>query len=102
MLWPSPLAASAVGVVFLSSWIWEHSKQPLTFESWTKNRPNTKEHNQDDCVLMDCVNHKYEWLDVSCVDDFTEDRKVSFICQKSHIDVETTTEALTTTSELAG
>ena len=45
---------------------------------------------------MDCVGHNCDWLDVSCVDDVAEDHRVSFICQKSHIEVPTTTEAQTT------
>ena len=45
---------------------------PLTFESWMPNRPNVKEHNQDDCALMDCKKHDCDWLDVSCTDDVND------------------------------
>ena len=70
---------------------------PLTFASWKPGRPNVKEHNEDDCALMDCQNHKCDWLDVSCTDDVTDQNfDISFICQKLHKEIKTTTTPTTT------
>ena len=89
--------------VLILSWIWEHSALPLTFESWIPKHPNVKEHNQDDCLLMDCEKHDCDWLDVPCTDDVSEHNfKISFICQKSHEKDDTTTVPLTTTSLFPG
>ena len=87
---------------FYYSWIWEHSDEPLTFDSWMPNRPNEKEHNLDDCTLMDCKNHSCDWIDVSCTDELRERHPISFICQKLHDEVVTTMSPFTTTHIFPG
>ena len=84
------------------SWIWEHSKVNVSFAYWLPNRPNTEEHNQDDCAVMDCnENDQCLWLDRPCYQNDTQlndneittttgtkaakevpDVDISFICQK--------------------
>ena len=76
---------------------------PLTFESWMPNRPNVKEHNQDDCAMMDCQKHHCDWLDVPCTDDVADHKfNISFICQKSHEETKTTTTPVSTTPFFPG
>ena len=85
---------------FYCSWIWEHSDEQLTFQSWMSNRPNEKEHNLDDCTLMDCENHSCDWIDVSCTDNYENGHSTSFICQKSRNEVVTTKNPITTTTHI--
>ena len=72
---------------------------PLTFINWKDNHPNVKEHNQDDCALMDCKSHDCVWLDVPCTSGVSH---LSFICQKPHVEVDTWTTPVTTTPSFTG
>jgi len=84
------------------NWIWEHSQVEVIFESWMPNTPNTKEHNQDDCALMDCGSHKCDWADTSCFENVTKKYNVSFICQKNNEQEPSTTTPATTTPDFPG
>jgi len=79
-------------------WFWMTSRIPVSYTSWSGKRPNFQNGNSDDCILLDCSNGNSDclWRDDSCHEDKLGPYSTSFICQKNHQDVTSTTETIPT------
>jgi len=62
-------------------WVWQHSREELTYSNWRRHRPVTTFGNDKDCVAMVYKDNGIVWQDFSCTSPLIKNEPVAAVCE---------------------